>query len=93
MGPTLLEGSYERENVPLSCWKAPSLVRRTAGTEKELQRLRVESSSWLEQGEQTETNTEGPGHLPAVLSLRCTSVSTRGGCVIKLGLQRTEPGR
>ena len=47
----------------------------------------------LQQAEQKETSTDGPGHLAAHSSLRCASVGVHSGWVLKLGFQRTDLGR
>ena len=59
MGVCPLGGNCERGKVP-SPWEPPS----PAETEKELQRLRIESSCQTVAG-QRETNTHGPCHFIA----------------------------
>lgn len=71
MGPVPREGGEEEERLPTP-WEAPSTVGRSAGTERELLRLRGEHN-WL---------VVGIRERPARPSLRCVSVSTGGGWVL-----------
>lgn len=47
----------------------------------------------LRQAEQREASADGPCHMAAVPSLSHVSAGTPGSWVLKLGLQRTDPGR
>ena len=55
--------------------------------------LQESAAAGLQQAEQMEACTNGPCHRPALPSLRCAFAFVYGGWVLKLGLQRTDPGR
>ena len=58
--------------------------------EGEIQRLGRESAAGLEQAEQIETSTNGPGHLAAYPRLRVASAGVHSGSVVKLRLQQID---
>ena len=73
MGLAPLKGSCERGKVPLH-WKPPSLAGRSAGTDKELQRLTGEWGRWLVAGRAEREQ------LRRSLSHHCTSQPKRHIC-------------
>ena len=80
MGPVPLGGSGKRPKVR-SLWKCPSPAERSAGTERELQRR-------VQQAQQTESSTEGPGHFPVLPNLRCMSAGEHRSGSRNMGFSR-----
>ena len=92
MGPAPLGGNCKRRKVP-SPWEAPSPAGRSVGTKRELRRLREEHSNGFVAGRTERDQHRWSMPLGAFPSRRCMSAGVRGGWVLKLGLQRTDPRR
>ena len=80
MGPVSLGGNCERRKVP-SPWEPPSLVGRSTGTDRELQRLRKTP---------TEMVLFTSLHFPSSSGIPAGVYSE---WVLKLGLQQIDTGR
>lgn len=74
-------------------WEVPSLVRRSVGTEKELQRLGGERSNRFAAGRTERDYRHDPCHHPACASLDVYLLVTGGGWVLQGGVQRRDPGK
>ena len=91
-GPAPLGGSCERGKASAP-WEVPSLAGRSARTEEELQRLEGEGSNQFAEGKAERDRTDGPCRCLALPSLRCSPAGAGRGWVLRLGLQRSDPGR
>lgn len=63
---------------------------RSAGTEREIQRLKEKCEIHSLQAEQRETRTDGPSHPAALHNLRCTCVGAYRSWLLKLSLWLTD---
>ena len=89
-GPAPLGGSCERGKFP-SPWEAPSPVGRSAGAEKELQRLGGEHSSQFA-ADKTETCTEDLCYLVQSPAQEVCLLVCGVGLGAKTGASEEKPG-
>ena len=92
MGPVLLGGSRERRVVSV-LQEVPLLAGRSAGTEGAFWNLRGEQSNPIQRATWSKTCTGGQSQCLELPSLRYSSLGEGEGWVLRLRLQRSEPGR
>lgn len=83
IGPTPSGGSYKEERFPMGI---------SAGTEREIQRLKKKKKSQIHllQAEQRETSTDGPSHPVTLHNLKCTCVGSHRSWWLQLNLWLTD---